>query len=67
MHEIRESRIPGVIDIVLYNKSICNYIIYDISIKLHKTRRRSLCLFSIYTFENSGCGWAGGPSGQHKY
>ena len=37
MHKIRESQTPGVIDIVLYNKNICNYIIYDIYIKSHKT------------------------------
>lgn len=67
VHEIGEFWRQRVIYIVLYSKAVCNYIIYDVPIKLHKTYRWFRTPSSIYTFENRSSKQRGGEKDQHKY
>ena len=60
-------QMPGIIYIILYCKNVCNYITYDVHIKLHKTRGWSPTPFLIYTFETPGCGQMDGFEDWHKY
>ena len=45
---------------------MCYYIMYDIPVKLQKTRRWFPTSFLIYTFENLGCDQVGGLENQDK-
>ena len=59
-HRMTDLQILGIMYDVLYHKNVCNYIIYDIPIKLHKTCRQLSAPFSRYTFVNSEWGGIGG-------
>jgi len=67
VYEINNSRIPGMINVVPYRKAVRNYIIRDVPVKPHKTRRQSQAPFSIYTFEDPGTKQRDGEEDQLKY
>ena len=67
MHEFGELRVLGVINIVPYPKALCNYIICNVPINPHKTRRRFRVPFPMYAFDNPGTKQQGGEKDQHEY
>ena len=67
MHEFGELRVLGVINIVPYPKALCNYIICNVPINPHKTRRRFRVPFPMYAFDNPGTKHQGGEKDQHEY
>ena len=67
VHEIGVFQMLRAIYIVPYRKAMRSYIIYDVPIKPHKTRRWFHTAFSRYTFGNSGLKQRGGKKYQHKY
>lgn len=65
--EIRVFLIPEVIHIMLYHKTMRNYIKCEVPIELRKTRRRVHPSFSLYTFENWNPKHGGGENHRDKY
>jgi len=62
-----ESRVSGIIDVVLYHEGMYACINYNVFIEPHKTRGQSHPPFLIYALANSGSGRGGDLRYQHKY
>lgn len=56
-----EFQVPEVMHFVSYREDTFNHIRNNLPIKLHRSRRLSLLLFSKYTLDSSGSGLRGGP------